>query len=532
MICFQKTSKKINKKHWINPVFFVIIKWNTYKTFLYMKKLLFIFLACFFYFGNISLSFAHPLDISVSNIYINKTQLKTTTYFHTFEIEYLLKKNGINPDWVNYYFENQDILKKYIKKNIQIKNNNTVCSINSITLIEDEAYKILTDGLWVNYNFDCWKSIEKLDISIKYFLEFPLQTNRFTLHNISQWFSNSETLVYKVLTSKIYQYDINVLNKEIIESKDSDNDGLSDEDEKIYQTNPQKLDTDGDNYSDKEEIEYGWDPINPDLWPGQLYREKLDIEISQKKIDALSEIDNNIKNQNLSDYGYGNNYLKSTMKYINDFFTKNEWNVFIIFLIIFWLWVLHAIWPGHSKSLLIAYTLEKDNGYKKGLIFALIFTITHILDIIALFFITKVIITFVDPSKYNYYIQVISWIILFFLSIYLIYRAIQQKRNLEKNKNSNNKQSLFIAFLAWLAPCSFAWSIFLLLIALGKSQWVILLVFALGLGIFTTLCVVVITTVFLKNRVYHKIQFLAQYSTIFSAIIIFIISFILLLKII
>jgi hypothetical protein len=63
-----------------------------------MKKLLFIFLACFFYFGNISLSFAHPLDISVSNIYINKTQLKTTTYFHTFEIEYLLKKNGINPD--------------------------------------------------------------------------------------------------------------------------------------------------------------------------------------------------------------------------------------------------------------------------------------------------------------------------------------------------------------------------------------------------------------------------------------------------
>jgi hypothetical protein len=59
-----------------------------------------------------------------------------------------------------------------------------------------------------------------------------------------------------------------------------------------------------------------------------------------------------------------------------------------------------------------------------------------------------------------------------------------------------------------------------------------LLVFALGLGILTTLCVVVITTVFLKNRVYHKIQFLAQYSTIFSAIIIFIISFILLLKII
>jgi ABC-type nickel/cobalt efflux system permease component RcnA len=143
-----------------------------------------------------------------------------------------------------------------------------------------------------------------------------------------------------------------------------------------------------------------------------------------------------------------------------------------------------------------------------------------------------VIITFVDPSKYNYYIQVISWIILFCLSIYLIYKAVKEKRNIEQNKKSENKQSLVIAFLAWLAPCSFAWSIFLLLIALGKSQWVILLVFALWLGIFTTLCAVVITTVFLKNKIYHKIQFLAQYSTLFSASIIFIISFILLLKVI
>ena len=497
-----------------------------------MKKLILFIFSIIFIFWNIPMSFAHPLDISVSNMYINKNQLKTTTYFHTFEIEYLLKKNWINPDWIDYYFNHENILKKYIQDNIEIKNNNTVCEIWKIELIQDEAYRILSDWLWVNYSFSCDENIEHLGISIKYFLEFPLQTNRFTLHDISQWFSQSETIVYKVLTSKIFHYKINLLNREIIVSKDSDNDWLSDEDEKIYQTNPNKVDTDWDNYPDKEEIEYWWNPVNPELWPDQKYREKLDIILSKQKVDALSKINENMKNQNLSDFWYGNEYLQSTMKYINDFFTKNEWNVFIIFMIIFWLWVLHAIWPWHSKSLLIAYTLEKNNGYKKGLVFALIFTITHILDIIALFFITKVIITFVDPSKYNYYIQVISWIILFCLSIYLIYKAVKEKRNIEQNKKSENKQSLVIAFLAWLAPCSFAWSIFLLLIALGKSQWVILLVFALWLGIFTTLSAVVITTVFLKNKIYHKIQFLAQYSTLFSASIIFIISFILLLKVI
>jgi ABC-type nickel/cobalt efflux system permease component RcnA len=219
------------------------------------------------------------------------------------------------------------------------------------------------------------------------------------------------------------------------------------------------------------------------------------------------------------------------MKYIDNFFTYNEWNIIYIFLIVFWLGVIHAIWPWHSKSLLVAYTLEKNHWYAKWVFFAFIFTITHILDILILFLITKVIVTFIDISKFNYYIQVVSAILLFVLSLFLLYKAYKKKQCQHLNKNPQ-KTSLFIAFLAWLAPCSFAWSIFLLLLAVWKSSWIFPLVIALWLWIFTTLVWIVLLAVFLKNKIYNKAENIAIYSSFLSAWIIFIISLIMLSRII
>ena len=45
--------------------------------------------------------------------------------------------------------------------------------------------------------------------------------------------------------------------------EDSDQDGLSNEEEKLYGTDPYNKDTDGDGYSDGVEIESGYDPLKP-----------------------------------------------------------------------------------------------------------------------------------------------------------------------------------------------------------------------------------------------------------------------------
>lgn len=44
---------------------------------------------------------------------------------------------------------------------------------------------------------------------------------------------------------------------------DSDQDGLSNEEERLYKTDPQKRDTDGDSYSDGVEVKSGYDPLKP-----------------------------------------------------------------------------------------------------------------------------------------------------------------------------------------------------------------------------------------------------------------------------
>lgn len=486
-----------------------------------MKKII---LSIILFLISFKLVFAHPLDISVSTANIKWNNMNLTTYFHSFEIEYLLKNNWIIPDWVIDYFENEQIIKDYIKQNIFLYNNWKICSLWEIKIDRDEAYDVITNWLAANYSFSCDEKIKLINLQIKYFSEFKLQTNRITIYNLNNWLKDLKPLIYKVLTQKIHQLNIDIENVDV-KRIDSDSDWLSDEEEKLYATDIKNMDSDGDFYTDKEEVDYWWNPLNKELWPWQPYRDILDLELSKQKIDELQKINNEILEKNLSDYWYNSSFLNKVMKYINDYFEKNTWNIIVIFFIVYVLWILHAAWPGHSKWLLIAYTLEKNNWYKKWLLFAVIFSITHIIDILILFMITKVIIHFVNPWQYLYYVQLISAIILFILSIYLIIKSF-------KNKNENCKNpSLFIAFLAWLAPCSFAWSIFLLLIALWKTSFLLPLIFALWLWIFTTLVIIVLVSVYLKNKAYSKIDILWRYSPVFSSFIILIISIILLYKI-
>jgi len=64
-----------------------------------------------------------------------------------------------------------------------------------------------------------------------------------------------------------------------VKLSDIDNDGLSDEDEKLYGTDLSKMDTDDDGYNDNYEIQSSWNPLSDDLSPGQLPYSKEQQEL-------------------------------------------------------------------------------------------------------------------------------------------------------------------------------------------------------------------------------------------------------------
>lgn len=81
------------------------------------------------------------------------------------------------------------------------------------------------------------------------------------IKNVKQTFLIFLSLIILSLAFYSYASESSSSGKNIF--LDSDQDGLSDEEERAYGTNPQNADTDGDSYSDGIEVRSGYDPLKP-----------------------------------------------------------------------------------------------------------------------------------------------------------------------------------------------------------------------------------------------------------------------------
>jgi len=85
-----------------------------------------------------------------------------------------------------------------------------------------------------------------------------------------------------------------ILEKEITKEaivKDSDNDGITDEEEKIYGADPFNPDTDGDGYLDGEEVLHGHDPLNPSRDDEIKYEEPINSGEVKEKIYKVTKVE-------------------------------------------------------------------------------------------------------------------------------------------------------------------------------------------------------------------------------------------------
>ncbi len=260
------------------------------------------------------------------------------------------------------YYVHKDLIFEYLAKSVFFRTSSEDCPIGGFEARERSVDEIFSEGFPVSYSFSCPEEIARFATEIRIFEEVPLQTNRLSLIG-----KNGETLAYKVLTPVIakFEHDFSVGQARGV---DFDSDGLSDEEETAYRTDPNNPDTDGDNYLDGEEVYAGWNPLSKELSPGQKYREfPVDGNLSGAAGEGTppsetARYDPPVTLLDSSTYGadFFRKVLKSVAQFAEEPSGTGFWSLFFLTAA---LGFVHAAGPGHAKTLLAASVLDRRRGY-------------------------------------------------------------------------------------------------------------------------------------------------------------------------
>jgi ABC-type nickel/cobalt efflux system permease component RcnA len=173
-------------------------------------------------------------------------------------------------------------------------------------------------------------------------------------------------------------------------------------------------------------VNYGWNPLSNTLSYGQgprtAYPETFLVTpkngISQTGATSTPVV------RDLSQNGMGSDIFQKVLKMIGKTISKEEITpFFIIFFLVMGLGFLHALGPGHAKSLLTAMMIHKKASFGTGLKFIGIFSVTHIVDILLLYGCLALFMKYFDATTLLNFIPKVSAIVLLLLGTYLGYRA-------------------------------------------------------------------------------------------------------------
>lgn len=106
----------------------------------------------------------------------------------------------------------------------------------------------------------------------------------------------------------------------------------------------------------------------------------------------------------------------------------------LVFGVAFILGAIHALGPGHGKSLMAAYLIGSKGRVRDAIILALTLTISHVFSVILIGFIALWVTDFFLPERINQWLGLSSGIIILVIGIWLlITRYKLLKRDTQKN---------------------------------------------------------------------------------------------------
>lgn len=238
--------------------------------------------------------------------------------------------------------------------------------------------------------------------------------------------------------------------------------------------------------------------------------------------------------------------------------------ILLLLLIITIIGGLHSLEGGHNKIILATMMLKQEIDFKGSLLYVLIFTITHMSDIIIL-----ALGLLIFGEQINLYtripsLQTIAAYTLVGLSLFIVIKELLLLR--KKRKQSSDKQNppeskkdvtqflktdnirteftprkkkglfttihkeqLMVAFVSGLAPCIMGWTIFVLIVSTGALWLLLPAVIAFGIGAFLVLLGFAYLVHLFKDKMITHVQGLSRWTSLISGVLLLLTSLIFLI---
>jgi ABC-type nickel/cobalt efflux system permease component RcnA len=265
--------------------------------------------------------------------------------------------------------------------------------------------------------------------------------------------------------------------------------------------------------------------------------------------------------QNINPYqkiavgSFGSNFIENIADMLNGLSPSSVVGILLIIVII---GALHSLEGGHNKVILASLMINNKLTFWGSFLYVLIFTITHMSDIIILsigllFFNSYINIYEKIPAMREYSV----WALLL-ISLYIVIKEvvalIKSKRKTRAFNNADRKtkddglhgllktdnyaqkkekehpkgtgilmagtfkEQMMVAFISGLAPCLTGWVIFMLIVSSGNMWLLLPALFAFGLGVFIVLMIFAYLFSIFRDQMVSRFNWIAEYAPLVSGI--------------
>ena len=291
------------------------------------------------------------------------------------------------------------------------------------------------------------------------------------------------------------------------------------------------------------------------LFTASIFFKHTPFEIKQMQIKPQEIKESEKELQILETDNIQENLLKSSITKIKTLFEsiKDEKNPFTYLFLLFFAYAygaVHALGPGHGKTLVGSYFLSNDRSYSKALFISLAIGVVHtfsafLLTLIIYFVVDTFLAKFLDNSIF--YTTKISALIIIAIALYLIYQKYKAYKEIKKTssysfsinphtnscacnscKVDNNSTDMALIISAGIIPCPGTVTIFIFSLSLGLYYAGFLSALVMSLGMSTIIFFSALLSVAIRKKTSNTNTNLKKYLEYGSLIIILSLGFVLL----